>query len=176
MKLILQPEYALTADHRRQIHLLRKECFTDNEITNHYGKQLPTARILVFEAALLIGHIGLMLRMIRINEEEIRTMGIQDVIVSSAYRGKGIMSQMINKAEEVAQIADCAIMMLFASEPEIYEHLGFESVVVDMQWLKIHEGKNLGTSFEKVEETMIKFLTKDHPKEILAIDMLGHIF
>jgi GNAT superfamily N-acetyltransferase len=176
MKIYLKPEYEINAVEQQQIFDLRRACFTDYEITNHYGKQLPTARIMTYLDTELTGHIGLMLRMVRINETERKVMGLQDVIVTEAHRGRGIMTKMIEKAESTAIRADCEFMMLFTTEPEIYERFGFKKVVVDMQWLKIHEGRNLGTGLEKVEETMVKYLGTTQMETIQSIDMLGHIF
>ena len=176
MEISLKSEFNLTSTDYEQIFKIRKACFPEGNISNHYGKQLPTGRILVIDDDQLIGHVGLMLRMIRINNAQYRTMGIQDVVVDSAYRNKGIMTAMMDKAETLAVESNCSLMMLFSSEPKIYQRLGFNITVVEMEWLKIHEGRNLGTGREHVEEAMIKFLSVDQPKEISSIDMLGHIF
>jgi predicted N-acetyltransferase YhbS len=175
MKIGITPEYALKTSERELIYALRKSAFPEHDVTNHYGKQLPTARVLAWDEHRLVGHVALIMRMIRLNDKVYRAMGIQDVIVEAAHRGRGIMTRMLQKAEAMAVESDCSLLILFAEEPEIYEHLDFVRVVVDTEWLKIHEGRHLGIGREKVEETMIKWL---HPNEeaIEFIDMLGHIF
>jgi predicted N-acetyltransferase YhbS len=143
--------------------------------TRTYLKQLPARRLLAYEGSQLVGHLGLEHRAIGTPEAPYEILGIVDLCVSKACRGRAIATRMLSGVEALAREKGIPFLVLFAQDRRLYERSGFLHASNPLRWVKIHEHQITGVAEEPLEELMVKAVGGVAWPGGL-IDLLGHQF
>ncbi|MDH2332410.1 MULTISPECIES: GNAT family N-acetyltransferase [Paenibacillus] len=143
-----------------------------------YFKQLPHFRLLAFNHEYqLIGHVGLDYRIMNLNGETIRVLGLIDLCVSKNVRSQGIASALLLEIEKLSVTRNIDFILLFADNMNLYLRNGYKPVKNKIKWLKIDNEKIIttGIDFEKIDGIMIKEVGKMDWSEG-DLDFLGYLY
>ncbi|MBN1965263.1 MAG: GNAT family N-acetyltransferase [Anaerolineae bacterium] len=97
-------------------------------------------RVLVWDDDRLIGHVGLVDRVVTVDGEPVQVGGVAGVYVAPAYRGRGLARTALLQAQEFLRDETAAAFGLLICEPELvpfYAALGWsrtESSMVFTAW------------------------------------------
>lgn len=178
--LTFKSEFELTPDDKTQINRLLSAVFTDTNYRGQaYFKQLCHHRLLLWQGAQLIGHLGIDYRVMNLNGQEVTVWGVAGLAVDPALQGKGLGTQLMQEFERIATAHKHNIDFLFlvTDVPAFYERLGFTKTTLTIQWLKIYQGKNYGLANEQITDCDLMFKKvgdKDWSDGVL--DMLGYMY
>lgn len=168
-------EYQLTTTVREQIAALLKEGFGVYPEGRTFYKQLPGFRYLVWDGAVLLGHLAAEFRIVNVGGELLPIFGVADLCVTPSRQQERIATQMLAELENLAQDTVVEFILLTGSEPNVYQGMGFERLERSCRWLLINNLSTLGVIRRSVNNIMIKCLG-DRPWPEGEIDFLGHIF
>lgn len=170
-------EFELTKDVQEQIALLLKKCFPDTTYNGrHYFKQLPHFRFLAYEDDMLVGHVAIDYRMMRLNDTPIKVVGVIELCVLEERRNHYIGGFLLEEVEKLAKNADADFIFLFSKVGTIYKKHGFKYVENIISWLKINEYTNLGMGEEFCQNEMMVKEIADKKWETGNLDFLGYLY
>jgi GNAT superfamily N-acetyltransferase len=176
MEIIKLNEYDIDDKLEKSILTLLLESFPGAYPENRiYYKQIPHFRYLAYDKETLIAHVGLDYRVMNLNGNTIKVLGILDLCVKEAYRSKNIASELLFKIEEFSKIHNIDFLLLFTDIENFYLKNGFVNVKNICKWVKINEHKTLGIGEEEQEGLMIK-KTGYKDWEAGYLDMLGYLY
>jgi hypothetical protein len=156
-----------------ELTTLLRESFPEYPARSYF-KVPPHFRIVATEAGALVGQLGVELRMMRVGEEVVRTLGVGDVCVRP--KGKGIASRLLAEVTAMARTREIAFVVLFADDDRLYTRNGWTRAANPLTWLKIHDHRTLGVAEkEVVAALMVKPMTAK-PWPAGAVDLLGPVF
>lgn len=176
MKIIRTIEYDIPANIHQQIIELRNSCFSENVKTRSYFKQLPHFRYLVFADNLLVAHMGVDHRVIRVGNSIFTIFGVIDLCVVQSHRRRGIASKLLILLTELAREKSVDFLFLVSHNDAIYLNNGFKAVSQYCSWLGIEDDRNCGVLVEKIEENFMVKQTGDRQWVNEPIDLLGYMF
>lgn len=171
------PELDLDAATRQQIADLVQEVFPEGEyLGRHYYKQLAHSRLIIREAGRLVGHAGLDYRVMAMNGQVIKVLGIIDLAVLPTHQGKGLGGALLKYAEKLARNSAGGVDFLFlvADIHEYYRKYGFELAETQMQWLAIDQHKNHGVLDKYFNDCLMYKQTGAISWQNGTLDMLGY--
>ena len=170
-------EFELTKDVQLQISLLLQKCFPETNYHGlHYFKQLPQYRFLAYEDDMLVGHLAIDYRMMRLNDQPIKVFGVIELCVLEEKRNRSIGSFLLEEAEKLAKNANADFVLLFSKVGSIYKKHDFKYVDNMIAWLKIHEHTNLGIGDEFTQNEMMIKEISDKKWETGNLDFLGYLY
>lgn len=169
-------EYEIDEETEREIARLRNEAFPDFTTTRSYYKQLPHFRFLLREEGKLAGHVAVDYRVISLDGEPARIMGVVDLCVAKERRGRGMGGALLEAVERLARKTRTDFIILFADEPGIYEAHGFARGENTCTWLKIHEHRTLGIAEDSLADCLFVKPTGDRAWTGGRADLLGYLF
>ena len=169
-------EYEIGPELQDQIIHLRNRCFPEYQRERSYYKQIPHFRMLVLDQDRVIAQMGVDHRVISVGKRPVRIFGIIDLCVDTKVRGKGIASELIDRATDLASSHEIDFLFLLADDHRVYKNSGFVTVDEVCQWLRIHDHCNYGVAMERMTDTMMfkKIGSKDWPAG--PVDLLGYMF
>ena len=168
-------EIDLDQKTEKQIEILRNKCFPEFSFSRSYFKQLPHLRCLKFCKRQLVGYMGLDYRVIAVNNQPFKILGIIDLCVDEQKRGQGIASKMLQELTQFAISKEVDFIILISDSLEFYQRNGFQKKQAFCSWLRIDDFKNYGVAFEHIDELLIKPVSdKNWPEG--HIDWLGYMF
>jgi predicted N-acetyltransferase YhbS len=173
-------EFQLTKADKEEIASLLQRTFPLSEYNGRtYFKQLPHYRLLAKENGKLVGQVGIDYRVMNMAGTLIHVMGAIDLAVDAASRNKGYGKQLMLQLEETAKeiASNVDFLFLVTDMPVFYETLGYTSLLLTTQWLKIHRHKNYGIGNERITDShfMIKQIG-DNWWQGDELDMLGYMY
>lgn len=170
-------EFELTQEIQQQIALLLQKCFPETDFSGrHYFKQLPHYRLLAYEDEMLVGHVGIDYRMMRLNDKSITVFGINSLCVLEERRNHYIGSFLLEEAEKIAGTSSADFIFLFSKNGSLYLKHGFKFVDNICTWLKIHNHQSIGIGDEFIQqEIMIKEIS-GKKWEAGNLDFLGYLY
>ncbi|HSG88948.1 MAG TPA: GNAT family N-acetyltransferase [Pseudomonadales bacterium] len=173
----LVDDFRLSPDQHAELRALLGRCFPDEDYmrTRSYYKQLSTRRLLARDGDLLVGHLGLEHRAMRLPTGPAQVFGVVDVAVLPERQGQGIASRLLEQVEALGRTHGIEFVVLFASDDRLYARNGYRHPANELSWLMIHEHETLGVAREPVEELRVKALG-DRPWPDGHVDLLGHLF
>ena len=169
-------EFDITRDVHRQITKLKNLSFPETKRNRSYFKQLPHFRYLVFDEDLLVGHMGVDHRVIRVGDRAFSIFGIIALCVKPSHQSRGIASQLLQTVTELAMEKATDFLFLVASDKRIYLKNNFQAVSVECSWLGIEDHCNCGVLTETIEEDFMIKQTGDQLWNDKPIDLLGYMF
>lgn len=171
------PEFELTNDIQQQIAVLLQKCFPDTNYHGlHYFKQLPHFRLLAYEDEMLIGHVGIDFRIMRLNDQPITVIGVIELCVLEERRNHYIASFLLEEAERLAINSTADFLFLFSKNGTIYQKHNYHYVENICTWLKIHEHNTIGIGEEFISNKIMVKKISDKKWETGNLDFLGYIY
>ncbi|MBB6022333.1 putative acetyltransferase [Paenibacillus sp. JGP012] len=179
MKIEKIHEYDINGEIEAKIQELLTICFPKIYPAHRiYFKQLPQCRFLAFNREnQLVGHVGLDYRVMNLNGEPIKILGVIDLCVSPNARSEGIGSLLLSEVEKFSEGRNIDFILLFADNMTLYSKNGYTSVGNKCKWLKIDNESLItkGIGYELIDELMVKAVGKK--KWINGdLDLLGYLF
>lgn len=170
-------EFELTSDIQQQIAMLLQKCFPETNYHGlHYFKQLPHYRFLAYDDEMLIGHLAIDYRIMRLNGEAIKVLGVIELCVLEEKRNHYIGSFLLEEAEKLAKNAGADFIFLFSKVGDIYKKHDYKFVDNICTWLKIDEHKTIGIGDEFIkDEIMVKEISGKN-WEAGNLDFLGYLY
>jgi GNAT superfamily N-acetyltransferase len=170
-------EFDISKDRHQQITKLRNSCFpVENAKPRSYYKQLPHFRYLVSVEDLLVAHMGVDHRVIRVGDSTFTIFGVVDLCVESSYRQQGIASKLLSSLTQLAKEKSVDFLFSVVKDERIYLKQGFQAISHYCSWLRIHEHNNYGVAIEKIENELMIKQTGNQPWIDEPIDLLGYMF
>ena len=176
MKITRTIEFDISQDVHRQITKLKNLSFPDTKRNRSYFKQLPHFRYLVFEQDLLIGHMGVDHRVIRVGDYVCSIFGIIALCIKPSDRGRGIASRLLELVETLAREKSIDFLFLVAKDNRLYLKNGFQAVSAQCSWLGIEDHCHCGVLTETIAENFMIKQTGDKLWVDRPIDLLGYMF
>jgi citrate lyase synthetase len=170
-------EFDITENIHQQITKLRNSCFpVENAKPRSYYKQLPHFRYLVSVEDMLIAHMGVDHRVIRVGDYVFTIFGVVDLCVESSYRQQGIASKLLSLLTQLAREKSVDFLFTVVKDERIYLKHSFQTISHYCSWLRIHEHNNYGVAIEKIEKELMIKQTGNQPWVNEPIDLLGYMF
>lgn len=177
MNIIRTVEFDIIEETHQQITELRNSCFpTENNKPRSYYKQLPHFRYLAFVEDILVAHLGVDYRVIRVGDSVYSIFGVIDLCVKSSHRQQGIASQLLSSLTELAREKKIDFLFVVVKDNRLYLKNSFYNINNYCSWLRIHEHKNYGVAIEKIENEFMIKQTGDRTWIDEPIDLLGYMF
>jgi GNAT superfamily N-acetyltransferase len=155
----------------QQLTELLRECFPGYP-DRAYFKLPPHLRFLAFDGDTLVGQLAVELRMIRVADQVLRTLGVVDLCVRPDARSQGIASLLLD--EVLTLTGD--FVVLFADDDRLYLRNGLVRVDNPVTWVKVHEHTTLGLAEKVVPGVMMVRATGTVAWPAGEVDLLGHLF
>ncbi|WP_214699660.1 MULTISPECIES: GNAT family N-acetyltransferase [unclassified Exiguobacterium] len=143
-----------------------------------YFKQLPHLRLIACdEQQHVIGQVGLDFRVMNMNGEPIRVLGIIDLCVREEVRGRGVGRALMEEVIALGEAYPIDFLLLFADRPDLYKRIGFHTVSNACTWLKINDENQTtrGIGEASFEELMIRQVGNKRWTEG-TLDLLGYLY
>lgn len=170
-------EFDISKDRHQQITKLRNSCFPiENAKPRSYYKQLPHFRYLVSVEDMLVAHMGVDHRVIRVGDSVFTIFGVVDLCVESSYRQQGIASKLLSLLTQLAREKSVDFLFTVVRDERIYLKHSFQNISHYCSWLRIHEHNNYGVAIEKIEKELMIKQTGNQPWINEPIDLLGYMF
>ena len=154
---------------------LLETCFPNTFDGRTYFKQLPHARLLAKQPA-LVAQLGLDLRIIRVGSRLVRVLGIIDLCVLPEHRGQGLAGRLLQLAEQTAVDWAAEFLILFADSPTLYQNNGYHAPLAQVTWLGIEDRASCGQLDRDLTGTLWCKSPSDQPWPEGPIDLLGYLF
>lgn len=168
-------EFLLEPDQKAKISALLLTCFPGFPTDRIYFKQPPGFRYLVWEGDELVGHMGVVYRLVSHAGDMIPIFGIMDLCVLPAYQHQRLASKLLVELGELGQKNAIDFILLVAKEMALYENNGFFPVTNTCQWLLMVGNQSMGMVKRKLPELLVKPLrTIKWPMG--TIDFMGPLF
>jgi predicted acetyltransferase len=172
-------DYEIGNDLTSNIQELLSECFQEDYPKNRiYFKQLPHFRFVVFnDKNQLVGQVGIDYRVMNLNGNPIRALGLIDLCVTQNTRSQGIGSMLLLEIEQFCCNRNIDFLLLFADNNTLYLKNGYKSVTNKYKWLKIDHVSQItrDIGYEVIDGLMIKEVGKSGWSEG-DLDFLGYLY
>lgn len=169
------PEWSLTAPDEAQIAGLLARCFATDFGGRSYFQQRHHLRIVTRHNGRIIGHMGLMLRAVRVNAVLTDVVGLADVATDPDHRGKGIAAALLHAAIAEAKRSPAAHFLLFGTAG-LYAGAGFRKAGNTITYLDMTGARTRDVHREPARELMVLPLRDQPWDETAALDLLGTLF
>lgn len=169
-------EYEIKKEEIEPIRFLLESSFPGYFPERIYYKQLPTLRLLATLDSQLVGHVGIIHRVITVENQPIPILGIVDLCVTQSLRSKGIGTLLLNTIEEIALEYNIAHILTFADDARLYVSLEYHSYTnAKCRFLAI-DALQSHSVIERAEPSLLikSFKKMDFSEKL--IDLLGHLF
>ena len=175
MRIDRQEEFLLPKKTKKAISALLHSCFPGYPTNQIYYKYPPSFRYLVWDDQDLIGHMGVVTRLISHQGDLYPIFGIMDLCIAPAHQQKKLGSQLLRELESLGRDSDIDFILLVAKEYDLYLNNGFRRVDNLCKWLILSDNKTLGLVQRPLPDLMVKPLQlKKWP--IGKIDLMGPLF
>jgi GNAT superfamily N-acetyltransferase len=168
-------EAEIGADLRPRVQALLQASFAEYP-SRSYFKLPPHFRYLAMAGGQLAAQMGVELRVIRIDDDVVRTFGVVDLCVRQAERSCGLAGRLLAELTEYARSCGMDFIILFADDSRLYDRNGWVRAGNRCSWVKIHDHRTLGlATAEDTGALMVKAIG-GQPWPEGEVDLLGHVF
>ena len=168
-------EAEIGPDVRPQVEALLQACFPGYP-SRTYFKLPPHFRYLATARGVLVGQMGVELRVIRVGSEVVRTFGVVDLCVTPGERSHGLAARLLTEVTELARSCGMDFVILFADDDRVYARNGWARAANRCTWVKIHEHTTLGLARAADTGALMVKATGPRPWPEGEVDLLGHLF
>lgn len=172
----LKIEHEISHDEHEQITKLRNKSFPDASRERSYFKQLPHFRILVKKDEVLLGHLGIDHRVIRVGDKIITIFGIIDLFVSESHQGNGVATSLLEEVTKLAKKSKVDYLLLHTFDGRIYSQNGFRVISPYLKSLWLYDFENYGVGIERLDERIYIKQISDKPWPDGTVDLMGYLF
>ncbi len=169
------PETALSADDETQIATLLTRCFDTPFNNRSYHRQRPHLRLIHRQHGQIIGHIGFLLRPIRLGGALIEIAGLVEVATHPDHRGQAIASNLLRAAIAQAHATAAEYLLLFG-EAALYAGNGFARHTNILTYFDITDARSRDILTEPAQTLMVLPLRGQIWPASAPLDMLGPLF
>lgn len=132
-------------------------------------------RLIVRHDELIVGHMALSLRAIRMGDQLVHAVGLAEVATDPAHRGKGIATAMIDEAIREAKATLADFFILFGDQP-LYAGVGFVAKENETTSISMHGVRTGVLEHRKCDGLMVMQLAETTWDDDAAIDLVGFAF
>ncbi len=175
MRISRVEEFLIDPKTESAIQELLSNSFPDYPSNRIYFKQVPSFRYLVWKADILIAHVSVDFRIIRVGEEVLKIFFLGDVCVKSSQQHRKVASEMIADIEKLAVGNRLDFLLATVSDPSLYLKNGFEIVNNDCRWVLIQEHTTYGVRKRNIQNSLMVKKLGDILWNEGAVDLLGHM-
>ncbi len=176
MRIELSIEHEIAPHQHDQITSLRNESFPDAVRERSYFKQLPHFRLLAEDDGILIGHLGVDHRVIRVGDTILSIFGIIDLFVASQRQGNGIASSLLTRITEKAEQNGIDFILLHAVDERLYIKNGFRVISPYLKSLWLYDFENYGVGIERLDNLIYIKSTSENVWPDGTVDIMGYLF
>lgn len=169
------PEWALTAPDESQIADLLARCFATDFGGRSFFQQRHHLRIVTRQHGRIIGHMGLMLRAVRLGGVLTDVIGLADVATDPDHRGKGIATDLLQASIAAAKRSPAVHLLLFGTAA-LYAGAGFRKAANTITYLDLTGARTRNVHREPARELMVLPLRDQPWDDTAALDLLGTLF
>ncbi|WP_325894788.1 GNAT family N-acetyltransferase [Grimontia sp. NTOU-MAR1] len=131
MQIQYLPDSEVTDIIDQKLRLLLSASFLNNQDSEHfarqrYYKEMPQHRYMAWEGDELAAHIAVHEKQVSIDGIEHSIAGIAEVCVNEAFRGQGLVKQLLKEVHQHRLAAEDDFALLFG-EAEIYSSSGYQT-------------------------------------------------
>ncbi|ODM45952.1 hypothetical protein A9320_07995 [Ruegeria sp. PBVC088] len=116
-------EHALTGEDEAQIAALLRASFPTDFGGRSFFQQRPHLRV-VWRDGMILGHVALFYRAIRVDGQLIDVIGLGDVATAPEARGRGIATSLLDRVLAIGKDSNAQFALLFG-ERRLYDRAGF---------------------------------------------------
>lgn len=170
-------EMTLSESMDMELIELLQHAFPSIYPNRRYFKQLPHLRLIAYEDEQIIGQVGLDFRVMNMDGTPIHVLGIIDLCVREAVRGRGVGRALMEKVIALGEAYPIDFLLLFADRLDLYERIGFQKVSNTCTWLQINDENQTtrGIGEARFEELMIRQVG-DKRWTDGKLDLLGYLY
>jgi GNAT superfamily N-acetyltransferase len=168
-------EAEIGRDLQQEVQALLQACFPGYP-SRSYFKLPPHFRYLAMTSGVLVAHMGVELRVIRVGSAVLRTFGIVDLCVRTSERSHGLAGQLLADVTELARSCGMDFVILFADDDRIYTRAGWTRAANRCSWVKIHDHTTLGLATAQDTAALMVKRIGQQAWPIGDVDLLGHLF
>lgn len=175
MKVERIEEMRLTAQDEAQIGDLLDAAFGTDFGGRSYYQQRHHVRLVVRDAGVIIGHMAISLRAIRMGDALVQVAGLAEVASDPGHRGKGIASTLMEAAIDEVRQSLAAFFVLFGNQP-LYVRAGFvekHNVLRYSSLIDVRTGDVINGAKDGVMVMQMTDLVWD---DDVIVDLVGHAF
>jgi Acetyltransferase (GNAT) domain len=168
-------ETEISGDLHRQLQLLLQACFPGYP-DRSYFKLPPHFRYLAMSGPVVVAQMGVELRVIRVGDSVVRTLGVVDLCVRAGERSRGLAGRLLAKVTGFARGREMDFIILFADDDRLYTAHGWARVTNRCSWVKIDDHTTLGLAIEADPDAMMVKAVGERAWPQGNADLLGHLF
>lgn len=140
--------------------------------TRAWHGSVPAFSVLVGDERLVIAHLGVVERVIRVGEQNVNIAGVQNVFVRPEYRGNGLVDRILRVSMDEALQRRIDVGMLFCLPvlEKIYARNGW----IALPYRQVHATRSNGERYVLDEKNILMFhplIRRDFPEG--SIDLCG---
>lgn len=171
----LIPEWQLSPADDRQIATLLSRTFDTDFGARSFFMQRPHLRLVLRDKALIIGHMALTFRAVRLGGRLTSIVGLCDVATAPELRGKGLASTLLQAAIVQARQSTAEHFLLFGVA-RLYGAAGFERAANPLIFVDMQGARTGVVKHELAQSLMVLSLTDKIWDQAAPLDMLGPLF
>ena len=175
MQIELIPEWQLGNADEAEIAALLARCFSADFGGRSFYQTRQHLRLIHRRDGLIVGHMALQFRAMRLGERLITVACLGDVATDPACRGLGIAAGLLEEAIFLAKASPAEFFLLFGIA-KLYGAAGFRQVRNEMLWTGMQGARTGATLREPAESLMILPVGASDWDEAARLDLLGATF
>ena len=168
-------EMDLSAADEAQIVALLARAFDTDFGGRSYYKTRPHLRLLIRDGGVIVAHMALQFRAMRLGGRLVTVAGLAEVATDPAHRGKGHAAALLQTAIAKARAARADYFLLFG-DAGLYVAAGFRTVPNPMIFLQLDGAVSGAVTREPAESLMVLPLGADPWDDTAELDLLGGLF
>ena len=170
------PEARLGPGDEAEIAALIETCFTASDFGGRsFYQNRPHLRVVARNGARIVGHMGLFLRAVRLEDALVDVAGIGDVAVHPDARGRRLATAMLEAAVEEARAGPAAFLLLFGTR-RLYAAAGFEKAPNRVTVTQMERVRTGPVETWEAQALMVKPLRDVAWDPAAPVDLLGFPF
>ena len=170
------PEYRLAQADEASIAALLARCFTTDFGGRSYFQTRHTWRHVIRQDAMVIAHLAVQLRAVRLGGRLLTVAGIADVATDPNHRGNGLASSLLQAALAEARRSPASHVLLFGTAG-LYPAAGFRPISNPLWFLDLTGARtNALCHHASGEHLQILDLTDQPWDDTERLDLLGGLF
>lgn len=170
-------DFEIAATDKEDLRRLLEASFPGFFPERIFYKQAHSFRLIAKHVNQIVGHVGIIYRIISINKVPYEIFGIADLCTEYRYRKQGIASRLLNKVDEIAKQHNIQHILLFTDEAhDLYSKLGYVQISAACRCLAIEELTSIKVFEKSVDNILMVHSKNPSIFQGQLIDLLGEIF